>query len=531
MSNGTAPSDEGGPGLATLRLGEGAEYPLQEERTTGSYTALLGETTGLRKETTGNVGKTLDHIAEDTKAPLASGYTMLTQLDSPRDSAQSSYGGSDGRRPLSRYDLALKYEVSLEEYHMKVASAKLVGGLRFMDMGKVSIEAGSVYGAAVLMPQVARTAGWARSLLPHVVSSYFYLMVTFVLHAALLMYVCKEEHVLDLYAGQMYLCDFGAHMEYCNEYVEKPGVEIPGVCLGPSGSKMTSARLYSWSQWTTRNYFAQVLGDLFPEKGKEIRTMADPGEYGVESYWCRLLCCFVFVISIIEELGNITTMMRLLWYSKSENEPWFELATEGEEETIDSMDTWCDQVKLKIAGMSRIWKLVNVVLILIPKAILWEVTASAGVNFLMETAGINDIIVNSVALGFLLTIDEVITGAMMSEQVNHLLSMVEDMPLYDPSELNIHNDEETMQIVQEREPSTLAFVFDIVPRTMVLATGLTAVFVYRYYCTHCDWADGHFVSKEMRVPKSMTYSFFNAVSSWLFPIDLVSEPYWSMPVP
>ena len=53
--------------------------------------------------------------------------------------------------------------------------------------------------------------------------------------------------------------------------------------------------------------------------------------------------------------------------------------------------------------------------------VLWIMTASTGVTFLMETGGIDDIIVNSVALGFLLQLDETITDAMMSSEVNDLL--------------------------------------------------------------------------------------------------------------
>lgn len=36
--------------------------------------------------------------------------------------------------------------------------------------------------------------------------------------------------------------------------------------------------LYNW-QWKTACF---------------RRKIADPGEYGVESYYCRLLCCFVY---------------------------------------------------------------------------------------------------------------------------------------------------------------------------------------------------------------------------------------------
>ncbi len=54
------------------------------------------------------------------------------------------------------------------------------------------------------------------------------------------MFIAKEENVLDAFAGQMYLCDFGKNMNG----------------LGPGGTNITAPRLYSWDQWAVRNYVA-----------------------------------------------------------------------------------------------------------------------------------------------------------------------------------------------------------------------------------------------------------------------------------
>merc|ERR1719454_1601666 len=54
------------------------------------------------------------------------------------------------------------------------------------------------------------------------------------------------------------------------------------------------------------------------------------------------------------------------------------------------------------------WKIFNLVFIVIPKMLFWFMTADLGIAFLMNTSGITDSIVNSMALAFILSIDELI---------------------------------------------------------------------------------------------------------------------------
>ncbi|CAE7542346.1 unnamed protein product [Symbiodinium natans] len=451
------------------------------------------------------------------------GYTAVPNRD-----RRVSSGGSEGYANLRPRDTirsvnSERMGISLEEYRQKMASAKLVGALIFMEMGRVCIEPSSVYGAAILMPQVARTAGWPRSMVRPVFKSYFYLYVCMFIHGALLCYIRKEQAVMDLYAGQMYLCDFGANLNACTA---DPGAEG---CTGPAGTSVTAPRLYSWSAWSTRSFMAASLQLLFPDKADDIRKNVDPGEYGVESHNCRLLCCLVFVISIGQEAHNIMQMARLLYYVPSTSEPWFELGEEEEDESQESMEKWLGQVTVKVAGMSRLWKAVNVVLVLIPKFLLWEMTASTGVDFLMETAGIDDLIVNSVALGFLLTLDEMLTEAMMSHQVHHLLAECNALPLYSQVDVESQSDEEILSKLQTLQPSLAALLWQLLPLSFIFAIALTAFCVMRYYLLHCQFVDGRWVSKDMYLPKTLTMSVASAVLPSIFPLDAAAEPYWSMP--
>ncbi|CAJ1426912.1 unnamed protein product [Effrenium voratum] len=382
---------------------------------------------------------------EPEKGVSAGGY-MALPLASARDRSPSGDGGSVSRtasiRDSMRAQPAEAAGLSLDQYKQLMASAKLVGAMKFMELGKAAIEPNSVYGAAILMPQLARTARWHRSFLPHVTSSFFYLFLCMFVHASMLVYIGKELHVMNLFAGQMYLCDFGAELAGCTLDDSSES------CVGPYGTTVTAPRLYSWSQLATRTFVRDSLVGVFPDQEESIRKVADPGEYGIESYYCRLLCCLVYVISIIQdsrarglagtrgwecgsrrvrdvwqwrgrkELDNIFNMMKLLYYIPTEDEPWFTLGQEDEDPASETMEKWLSQVEVKVAGMPRTWKIVNVLLVLVPKMMLWEMTASTGINFLMETGGIDDIIVNSVALGFMLQLDEVLTDAMMSREAD-----------------------------------------------------------------------------------------------------------------
>ncbi|CAK9046713.1 unnamed protein product [Durusdinium trenchii] len=439
-----------------------------------------------------------------------------------RFSHASQASHSTSRRDTIRVQTAEELGVSLEEYRQQLAQAKLIGAMKFMQMGKVGIEPNSVYGAAVLMPQLARTAHWHRSFIPHVWNSFFYLFVCMFVHATMLIYVSKELHVMNLFAGQPYLCDFGADLPACtlDEQSER--------CVGPFGTPVTAPRLYSWSQWASRSFVRDSMAAIFPEQEEEIRKVADPGEYGVESYYCRLLCCFVFVISITQELDNIIKMMRLLYNIPNEDQPWFILGEEDEDDSDENMEKWLNEVEMKVAGMSRSWKMLNVFMVLIPKSLLWIMTASTGINFLMETGGIDDIIVNSVALGFLLQLDEIITDAMLSDEVNHLLDECKEFPLYQEGDLHTHGDQETLSKLQAWAPGHLQLLWEMIPKVMVFCSTLLYCLVMRYYTLHCVQVDGKWVSKDMHLPSSLSFSLANALSLRWFPVDAAEKPYWSM---
>merc|ERR1712070_376786 len=85
-----------------------------------------------------------------------------------------------------------------------------------------------------------------------------------------------------------------------------------------------------------------------------------------------------------------------------------------------------EDVRIKIAGMPFVWKMVNFVVILIPKVVLWKLTAEVGVMSLMETSDIDNIITNCVSLTFILNIDETVCAVLLPTSAIRLLSKCGD---------------------------------------------------------------------------------------------------------
>merc|ERR1712217_826338 len=119
----------------------------------------------------------------------------------------------------------------------------------------------------------------------------------------------KEELVMDKFAGQMYLCDFGARKDGCPE---------ADGCLGPGGTRYTPDRMFSYEQWSVQNWVKKSLKDVFPERITKIEDHVDPGEYGIESLHCRFLCTFLFIVAVTQEFQKALELLRVIYVVPSQ---------------------------------------------------------------------------------------------------------------------------------------------------------------------------------------------------------------------
>ncbi|CAJ1346531.1 unnamed protein product [Effrenium voratum] len=420
---------------------------------------------------------------------------------------------------------------SSPDFRAQVAAAKLMGILWAKEPSQVRLDQ-SLYGAAFVLPQIARSAGWPKMLRVLVIKTWVVLFLNYAVQFAVLYMIAKENMVWDLFSGQMYLCDFGRDAESCPDGPN---------CIGPGGTVFTNTRYYGWGQWSTRTYARDAFKAMFPEFSPEISKYSDPGEYGVESSTCRVLCCALFIVTVLSDLLGSFNLAFIMNSVPSQDDLWIDWDPPGGDWASKEYakkvtgSNEMDFVKLKIAGMPFHWKVLNWLLILLPKLCLWKVTTEAGICFLMETQGIEDVVVNSVALSFILQIDELLCQEMMNEKVHQILAKLE-VHLLDEGD-NIHDlermtdqglyEKNQQEIVGRWNPRDL---WSLVPMKLLTVGAITWGFVYRYYATNCvhNEADG-LVSKPLGLPVSTNLPVSSAFLQSFFPPPREEKFFWSMP--
>eukprot|EP00929_Paragymnodinium_shiwhaense_P034926 TRINITY_DN18954_c0_g1_i1.p1 TRINITY_DN18954_c0_g1~~TRINITY_DN18954_c0_g1_i1.p1 ORF type:complete len:469 (+),score=95.75 TRINITY_DN18954_c0_g1_i1:270-1676(+) len=399
-----------------------------------------------------------------------------------------------------------------------LAKAKLLSFLEKREAGSLVAEQ-NVYGSAIVLPQIARSLEWPDMMVRFVVRNMFFLFLNIVVQTMLLYYVSKEGQVVNKFGGQMYLCDFGAALER-DMCPDGQG------CTGPLGTHISPPRLYSWAAIVDRAFTRDSMLAIFPEKKDEIDKLVDVGEYGLESYGCRILCVFLFMIAMISEFWVTLDMFRLIYYIPTAAESWVsydvpEWESKDRVKEIRGLSE-LDLVSLKVAGMPMRWKIFNWVCICSPKAVLWFTLCRIGVAFLMDTAAMDDLIVNSVALGFISSIDELFFLTLTKDAVRYMMDATGKFDLYDCSEEEEMTDEQCLewQLRYDNRPQSLmSQIIGFLPLRLLVATFWMGVFIVDYYMNSCQRGeDGTWVSRPQYTPEH----------GWYFPLYRVFFPDWML---
>jgi hypothetical protein len=278
---------------------------------------------------------------------------------------------------------------------------------------------------------------------------------------------------------------------------------------------------------------------LFPERAQDIDEHVDPGEYGLEDYWCRWLCIFLFMTSVMDELSITLWMLRLFTVTPNNNDTWILHAADGDPDIIHPYNE-LNSVHLRIAGMPLRWKVFYFITVWVPKAMIWKMTVESGVMFLLDTSGISDVIINSVALTFILNIDEMMFQNLMAESTKSLLGAVAEYPIHRDGLEATTTVEELMAEHQKQFTSwTFVELLGLVPKKLVGVLLLVALFAQRYYTRYCTLEDsgwkswiGGWVAKPMSYPNSPRLSLLQAFFPAL--VDSVTfedSVFWQMPAP
>eukprot|EP00746_Dinoflagellata_sp_MGD_P003968 gnl/MRDRNA2_/MRDRNA2_107679_c0_seq1.p1 gnl/MRDRNA2_/MRDRNA2_107679_c0~~gnl/MRDRNA2_/MRDRNA2_107679_c0_seq1.p1 ORF type:complete len:434 (+),score=68.72 gnl/MRDRNA2_/MRDRNA2_107679_c0_seq1:62-1363(+) len=381
----------------------------------------------------------------------------------------------------------------------------------------MDLDADSVYGSAVAMPQVARSTQYNKFFSMLAIRALFNLFVNLGLQFVLLVYIGEATQIMAPLGGQMHLCDFGAGLATC------PDAEH---CTGPGGTRYTSTRLYGYTQWTVQKFAKQALIDVFPEKQDDIESKVDPGEYGIESFKCRLLCIFLFITSVMPELYGCYHLFMMIWSlpNTPEKSQWLRFKASGEEE-------FC------IAGMPRQWKVFNFFVVLTPKAVLCHYVLWEGTLLLMDTAGIMDMILGAMSMTFVLSIDEIIFSVITSNTTHYIMKEfsefqeeADDNAEADPRGLETGIESPRTNGGGMQDTSWALILWHLIPRKLMLILFIMFCYMFKYYEEKCQWMDGQFVSKDMYLPLTAEYHFSDfLLDEFLHTIPRSMSPFWTMP--
>lgn len=433
---------------------------------------------------------------------------------------------SKGRPPREEYEikeLAFQSGKSEEEMKAAIAAGKIINHLMNTDDNECGINE-SIYDAALVLPQVARSALWPRSLTNLCVRTYFFLFINFFFQMFILYMIATEEEIMDKFSGQMSLCDFGANVQDC------PGGPN---CIGPAGSNFENAgRMYGYTMWASRTYTRDSLLALFPDKADQINQMIDPGEYGVENYWIRFVCVFIFMMSVMADLRNTMDISYILYYVPTKEDVWMsydvpDWASKEEVKQVKDCEEM-DFVKFRIAGMPLVWKIINFLLIVVPKLFIWKKTAKYGVMFLMETSGIEDVIVNVTALAFILNLDEMLYQAFSHKAVHYILQGMQPYEVENQDKKENYTLQDTLATLHS-DRFTASFILGIVPVRFLMTLVACVFFAGEYYWTKCQFSErGGFVSKTEYLPKQQVLSLARFFLPWV-EIEEQETPFFEMP--
>jgi hypothetical protein len=440
-------------------------------------------------------------------------------------------GGSSEEVEAEIVERAAKSNMSEEVFRAHVAGGVVIEHLINTRTTTTTLS-GSVYDAAMVMPQLGRSCGWSSSLAYLAAESYLLGCISFGLQIFFLYMVELEAEVMDKFAGQMNLCDFGAMVETC------PGGSN---CIGPGGTNYDNpGRLYKFNVWLTRTFLRDSLATLLAgtEQEAEIAAKIDPGEYGLENYWCRIMAVFLYLMILVFDLLSTIDMAKITQRVPNDEEPWmkYNVPAWASKDHIKKVFDYeeIDLVTFKLAGMPVRWKVINWMFIILPKLWIWYVTAHVGVHFLMESDAINSTIINVTALTFILNLDEMVYEAFSHKAVLYIMEKLEPFVAEDSDDWDHEEDiDDALSALAADKQQSALYPLDSSmwgsAWRLLMTLACTIFFVAKYYCEHCEFsALGGLVSDAAYLPKTSGLPFTTFVFPWEnAPAN--PTPYWSMP--
>jgi len=241
-----------------------------------------------------------------------------------------------------------------------------------------SLPRDSLYGVCVVLPQVARQLNWHAVYIGLVVKSYVCIFIVYAMQSMFVWEVCRLVWKLD--------DDCNADPESCqhsgfravHEWMLRPGGRVRWYLCSP-----------------------QVDGDS-------------------DSQILRKLCVIAFVLWLFKDLRQTYEIAMLILKLPNQAGKWMvmKMVTESSMVQLDKKGFLEHEdeaeIEWQIDAMELQWKIITSVFIIIPKFMVAVALCYYGSVWLLNTTERSDLILNAVALVFVLELDEAVFAAVMS---------------------------------------------------------------------------------------------------------------------
>jgi len=298
-----------------------------------------------------------------------------------------------------------------------------------------------------------------------------------------------------------------------------------------------------------------TLAEIMKKAGVENSGIG-PVEYGMESTTCRVVCVAVFCVAICGEIFSMETMARFLWYShntgqwapkrkstynnlqqkpdappedaEAEYSKWVEFDENAKTDKAKEIfpiigKSSLDHVTFKCNGVTVSWKLFSW-LMLVGRSVIVVQTFWNGLNFLMNTGGIVDQILNSLALIFIIDLDRLMFTTLARGITKDIMQRLEPLRVKPmPGDLE--------KELKQRRKSELDWGFCSFLKNFVLINRSTLVLIavtvgghFAYFYQHCAME-----SSPLDVTQWGSSSYFEGQTRLLGGWEFVFGGWYSQP--
>jgi len=338
----------------------------------------------------------------------------------------------------------------------------------------------SVYTASIVFPQIARSSGYQLTYVAISLKMICLTIICFVLQLIFVISLWQASVYRPTQGGGPHMCTYG--QDTGNSQQTGP----LGITINPDRSNLES----NYKMLIIRNTLWEVLRHL-----NITNSAIGPVEFGTESASCRGAAVAAFFFSIILEVSSMWSTAVFLvrsptLHSRNEYhaEQWISLAepnlfTGNLRSVLGKSDLDC--VTFKMAGMPLCWKILWAWPVLLCRQVIIATVAYVGFYFLMNTGGIVDLVLNCIALVFIVDMDKLSFAAFATHVTCDILQRLQ------PFRIPVSAEEVEAEVRKNTDKERHHSVCDRFRHTVGISKMLLSLMVvqwgafFLYFHAHC----------------------------------------------